>query len=203
MTSFSRRQIMLAGSTGIAGLAAAFTTGCAQAQPQNQTQAQNFPVSPGGTSPDHPNVKIIQRYYEAYGANQIDTIRQEIFAPNITWTIPGHHPLAGTKRGADEVLAFFEQLSKAKFKAEVLFLGGNDTYVVDVHRGWSNLEKGENEKTENEKSKGENIDQLWALLFRIENNRILEAVNFPGDQHAADAFFWRVYQLKPIPERLT
>ena len=194
MKSFSRRHMMFAGS---AGLAAAFTAGCAQAQTQNQVQTQtqtqnpDSPASAGSVSPDHLNVKIIQRYYEAYGANQIDTIRQEIFAPNITWTIPGHHPLAGTKRGADEVLAFFEQLSKAKFKAEVLFLGGNDTYVVDVHRGWSNLEK------------GENIDQLWALLFRIENNRILEAVNFPGDQHTADAFFWRVYQLKPIPQRLT
>jgi hypothetical protein len=45
--------------------------------------------------------------------------------------------------------------------------------------------------------------QLWALLFRIENGRIVEAVNFPGDQHAADAFFWRVYALKPIPDRLS
>ncbi len=45
--------------------------------------------------------------------------------------------------------------------------------------------------------------QLWALLFRIENGRIVEAVNFPGDQHAADVFFWRVYALKPIPDRLS
>ncbi len=140
-------------------------------------------------SNEHPNVAIIQRYYQAYGAGQLDVIRNDIFAPNITWTIPGHHPLAGTKQGADEVFAFFQQLSKAKFKAEVLFLGGSDSYVVDVHRGWSNLEQ-------------DNIDILWALLFRIENNRIVQAVNFPGDQHAADAFFWRVYPLKPIPGRL-
>jgi uncharacterized protein len=46
------------------------------------------------------------------------------------------------------------------------------------------------------------IDELWGLLFRIQNGRIVEAVNFPGNQHAADAFFWRVYQLKPIPQRL-
>ncbi|WNN88650.1 nuclear transport factor 2 family protein [Gloeocapsopsis dulcis] len=107
----------------------------------------------------------------------------------VSWTIPGHHPLAGTKRGVDEVLAFFQQLAKAKFQAEVLFLGGNDTYVVDVHRGWSNLAQN-------------NIDQLWALLFRIDNSRIIEATNFPSNQHAADAFFWQAYQLKPIPDRL-
>lgn len=140
-------------------------------------------------STEHPNVAIVQRYYQAYGSGDLATVR-EIFAPNITWTIPGHHPLAGTKRGVDEVLAFFDQLAKAQFKAEVLFLGGNNSYVVDVHRGWSNLQQ------------GDNIDELWALLFRIENGQIAEAINFPGNQHAADAFFWQVYQLKPIPGRL-
>ncbi|NJO42673.1 MAG: SnoaL-like domain-containing protein [Cyanobacteria bacterium CRU_2_1] len=141
-------------------------------------------------STDHPNVAIVQRYYQAYSSGDLATVR-EIFAPDITWTIPGHHPLAGTKRGLDEVLAFFDQLAKAQFRAEVLFLGGNDAYVVDVHRGWSNLES------------GENIGELWALLFRIENDQIAEAINFPGNQHTADAFFWQVYPLKPIPERLS
>lgn len=136
----------------------------------------------------HPNVAIIKRYYDAYGKGDIATVRQ-IFAPNITWTIPGHHPLSGTKRGVDEVLAFFQQLAKAKFRAEVLYLGGNDSYVVDVHRGFSNMERN-------------NLDQLFALLFRIQSNRVVEVVNFPSDQHAADAFFWRVYPLKPIPQRL-
>ncbi|MBD2058276.1 nuclear transport factor 2 family protein [Oculatella sp. FACHB-28] len=140
-------------------------------------------------STDHPNVVIVQRYYQAYGRSDLAAVR-EIFAPDITWTIPGHHPLAGTKRGVDEVLAFFDQLAKAQFRAEVLFLGGNDNYVVDVHRGWSNLEQ------------GENIDELWSLLFRIENSRIAEAINFPGNQHVADAFFWKTYDLKPIPDRL-
>ena len=82
------------------------------------------------STPEHPNVAVVQRYYEAYGASDIESIRNEIFAPDITWTIPGHHPLAGTKHGADEVFAFFEQLNQAKFQAEVLFLGGNDNYVV-------------------------------------------------------------------------
>ena len=140
------------------------------------------------SSTDHPNVAIIKRYYDAYGKGDLATVR-EIFAPDITWIIPGHHPLAGTKRGADEVFAFFQQLAKAKFQAEVLFLGGNDSYVVDVHRGFSNLER-------------DNVDQLFALLFRIKDGRIVEATNFATDQHAADAFFWRVYPLKPIPNRL-
>lgn len=139
-------------------------------------------------SQDHPNVAIVKRYYEAYGKRDLATIR-EVLAPDIVWRIPGHHPLSGPKRGPDEVVAFFNQLAKANFKAEVLFLGGNDEYVVDCHRGYG--------------AAGNNkLDILWCLLFRIQNGRIAEVTNFAGDQHAADAFFWSVYQLKPVPDRL-
>lgn len=175
----SRRDWMI-GSASFAGLAALAFAG--------KSEAQTDPADPAA-APDSPTVAVVQRYYQAYASGDRDQIRS-FFAPEITWTIPGHHPLAGTKQGADEVLAFFDQLAKARFQAEVLFLGGNDRYVVDVHRGWSNLEQ------------GQNIDQLWALLFRIEADRIVEAVNFPGDQHAADAFFWSHFPLKPLPDRL-
>ena len=137
---------------------------------------------------DHPNVAIIKRYYEAYSKGDVATVR-EIFAPDIIWRIPGHHPLSGPKRGPDEVLAFFEQLAKANFKAEVLFLAGNDEYVVDCHRGYSAVGDAK-------------LDILWCLVFRIKDGKIAEVTNFAGDQHAANAFFWSVYQLKPIPERL-
>ena len=188
MKHLSRRNLTL-GGIGIATLALLGKS--------NKTHA---------AAPEHPNVAVVQRYYEAYGASDIELIRNEIFAPDITWTIPGHHPLAGTKQGADEVFAFFEQLNKASFKAEILFLGGNDNYVVDVHRGWSNLTSdpaspsGARERASS--TDGENIDQTWALLYEIEGDRIKSAVNFPGDQHAADAFFWQVYNLKPLPDRL-
>jgi len=169
----SRRNMMIGGASSLAALSVLGKSTLA-----------------GTATSDHPNVAIIQRYYKAYAAGDFELIRNEIFAPNITWTIPGHHPLAGTKRGVDEVFAFFQQLGKAKFRAEVLFLGGNDSYVVDVHRGWSNLAQ-------------DNIDQFWALLFQIKGGSIVKAINFPGDQHAADAFFWRVYPLRPIPARLS
>lgn len=180
----NRRDAIALGST--AGFAALIAS-CA-ASTQGATKAQSASAAPTHTATDHPNVAIVKRYYDAYGKGDLATVRQ-IFAPNVIWRIPGHHSLAGVHRGQDQVFAFFQQLAKAKFKADVLFLGGNDSYVVDVHRGYSNLERN-------------NIDILWALLFRIENGRIVEATNFPGDQHAADAFYSRVYPLKPLPDRL-
>lgn len=171
----TRRSMMIGGSTALAGLGALSMAGLSQAQTGNPTA-------------DHPNVAIIKRYYEAYGKGDIATVR-EIFAPNIVWRIPGHHPLAGPKRGPDEVFAFFEQLAKANFKAEVIFLGGNDDYVVDYHRGYGALGDAK-------------LDINWCLVFRMQNSRVVEAINFAGDQHAADAFFWAAYLLKPIPDRL-
>ncbi|MBF2076247.1 MAG: nuclear transport factor 2 family protein [Synechococcales cyanobacterium C42_A2020_086] len=92
---------------------------------------KDHPLPAIAAQADHPNVAIIKRYYEAYSRGDLATVRS-IFASDITWKIPGHHPLAGTKRGADEVFAFFEQLTKADFRAEVLFLGGNEKRISNT-----------------------------------------------------------------------
>jgi ketosteroid isomerase-like protein len=138
--------------------------------------------------PEHPNVRLIRGYYQAYAAGDLDALWNRYFAADIRWTIPGHHPLAGTKRGVDEVLAFFAELARAGFRAEPIFLAADGEWVVDLHRGWSTTPAG--------------LDLTWALAFRIHNDRIVEAINYPGDQHAADAYFWQTYPLAPLPTRL-
>ncbi|MEM6657839.1 MAG: hypothetical protein AAF625_07100 [Pseudomonadota bacterium] len=62
--------------------------------------------------------------------------------------------------------------------------------MVDIHRGWSNVEG------------AVNVDTIWALVYRIENGKIVEATNLSADQDTANAFFWSQYQLAPLPERL-
>ncbi|MCE6993351.1 nuclear transport factor 2 family protein [Saccharothrix sp. S26] len=144
----------------------------------------------GGTAsaaPEHPNVKLIKDYYAAYGSGDVNALRR-FFAHDIRWTIPGHHPLSGTKVGVEEVLAFFGALAEAGFRAEPIFLAADGEWVVDLHRGWS--------------TRPEGLDITWALAFRIRGRRIVEAVNFAGDQHAADRYFWQNYPLARIPDRL-
>lgn len=133
------------------------------------------------------NLQKIQAFFTAYAAKNVAGVR-EVMAEDITWTIPGHHPLAGTKRGIEEVLAFFDQLSKANFKAQPLVISEQGDYVIDHHRGWSEEAGG--------------LDLTWCLVFRFEGGKIKEVTNFCADQHLADLFFWKVYQLKPIPARL-
>ena len=59
------------------------------------------------------NTDLIARMYESFGKGDMDTIRNEIFHPEIVWRMPGHHPLSDKMEGVDEVLAFFGELFKA------------------------------------------------------------------------------------------
>lgn len=108
----------------------------------------------------------------------------------MAWTIPGHHPLSGTKHGRAEVLSFFDQLSKTGFQAEPLFLEANDEYVVDIHRGWSTQGVGQ-------------VDTTWALVWHFgRDNKVDRVINLSGDQHQMDAFIWANFTLKALPDRL-
>ena len=68
------------------------------------------------------------------------------------------------------------------FQAESIVMGVNDNYVIDCHRNWSNLE-GE-----------ENLNNMSCLLWKIENNQIVEVYNFPEDQHVVNQFFNKIYK---------
>lgn len=170
-TAVDRATVLRAG--GGALLAASLAAGTASAAPPRTRE--------------HPNVALIRRYYQAYGSGDLTALRR-FFTPDVRWTIPGHHPLAGTKTGADEVIAFFRELGRAGFRAEVLCLAADGDRVVDLHRGWSTTPVG--------------VDMTWVLAYRVRDQRIAEAINFASDQHAADAFFWRQYPLGRIPDRL-
>ena len=128
----------------------------------------------------HPNLILIHRFFEAYANNDMDKLRS-ILDENIKWHIPGKHPLSGTKKGIDEVLAYFRQLEKCAFRAEPIVMGLNDTYVIDCHTNWSNLH-GE-----------DNLHNMSCLLWKFDGDRIVEVNNFPQDQHVVDAFFSRNY----------
>ncbi|MEV7614228.1 nuclear transport factor 2 family protein [Streptomyces sp. NPDC089799] len=134
-------------------------------------------------------IEAINAFFAAYAVYDLDGMRA-VLAENIEWTIPGHHPLSGTKRGVEEVAAFFTQLGKAGFQAEPLFLESGGDYVVDIHRGWTTGGVGK-------------VDTLWALVWHFDADGKVDRVhNLSGDQHQMDAYVWANYDLAPIPDRL-
>lgn len=169
----SRRAILGAGMLGVVSVGGvALASGCAHASPQSER-----------------NIALINDYYAAYATGNPEAVRP-FLAPDVVWRIPGHHPLAGDKNGPDEVVAFFRRLAEGNFRAQPIFLQAQDDLVVDIHRGWSNV------------GSGPEIDQLYALMFRIRDGKIVEAQNLLTDMYQSDAFYWAHHRLKPLPAPL-
>jgi ketosteroid isomerase-like protein len=134
-------------------------------------------------------VALLHKFYAAYAAGDLDTIRNEILAPDVVWRIPGRHPLSGPKRGVDEILAYFDQMGNTNVKAEVLYMSGDDTQVVDVHRGWGD-------------TNGTAMDMLFVLYCRVSDGRISDVTAFAADQAQCDDYFYATFELAPLPDRL-
>ncbi|WP_067824790.1 nuclear transport factor 2 family protein [Nocardia inohanensis] len=134
-------------------------------------------------------ITAITAFFDAYARYDLDGMRA-VLTEDIEWTIPGHHALSGTKRGIDEVLAFFDALAKAGMKAETFFLEANDEYVVDIHRGYSTAGAGQ-------------VDTIWALVWHFDAaGKVDRVVNLSGDQHQMDSYVWQNFTLAPLPDRL-
>ena len=57
------------------------------------------------------NKEIIDKYFAAYAKHDMEAIR-EVMDENVTWYFLGTHPLAGVKKGIDEVIAFYDKVGK-------------------------------------------------------------------------------------------
>lgn len=136
-------------------------------------------------------IDVVRRMYECFNRGDLETIRREVFASDLEWRLPGRHPLAGVKRGADEVLAFFNQLNKSNIQVDLINIDnwGSDT-VVEVHRGHG-------------EAKGFRLDALNCTHYHVNTQGKIDRVQvYMSDQHAADHFFNNVFEYAPIPARL-
>jgi ketosteroid isomerase-like protein len=128
--------------------------------------------------------------YDCFGKGDMETIRREIFHPEVTWRMPGHHPLSATMRGVDEVLAFFQALFTAGIKVDNAHFGTlDDGTVIEKHVGHGMLE-------------GKEFLFPTATSYGIKDGKIFDVQVHTGDQHTVNRYMWAGFQLKPIPDRL-
>ncbi|WP_163999285.1 nuclear transport factor 2 family protein [Pyxidicoccus caerfyrddinensis] len=136
------------------------------------------------------NLALVEKMYECFNRGDLETIKREVFAENIEWRLPGHHPLSGTKYGADEVIAFFSQLTKSGIKVDLIRIDSfGEDYVVEVHRGYG-------------QSGDAKLDANNCTHYHVVNGRIQDVQVYISDQHTVDLFFHHAYALAPIPRRL-
>ena len=133
---------------------------------------------------------VVDRMYQCFGTGDMDTIRNEVFAPDIKWHLPGHHPLSGTKNGVDEVLAFFGALMQTGISVDNVSFGTiGDDRVVETHSGHGTVE-------------GRDYLFPTCSVYTIRDGKIAEVQVYTADQHGVDDYFWKGYNLKPLPDRL-
>jgi ketosteroid isomerase-like protein len=133
---------------------------------------------------------VVDRMYECFGKGDMDTLKAEVFAQDIVWVLPGHHPLSGAKNGADEVIAFFGALMGSGVNVDNISFGTiGDDKVVENHTGHGTVN-------------GKDYVFPTCSVYTIADDKIKHVQVYTADQHGVDDYFWQANALKPIPDRL-
>jgi uncharacterized protein len=126
----------------------------------------------------HPNEELVRKGYEAFGSGDMQTLGQ-LFAEDVVWNTPGHNPLAGTRKGQQEVFQQFAQiaeLTEGSFSLEPHDLLANDEHAVAL-------------VTARGKRGDKTIEDHQVHVFHIEDGKVKEFWGHPTDQKAVDEFW--------------
>jgi ketosteroid isomerase-like protein len=136
------------------------------------------------------NTELVFKMYDYFSKGDMESIKREIFHPDMTWTMPGHHPLSGKMEGVDAVIAFFGALFKAGITVDNVHFGElDDGTVVEKHTGHGKIGN-------------EEFIFPTCTTYGIKDGKIFDVRVHTGDQHTVDRYMWTMFKLKGIPARL-
>jgi ketosteroid isomerase-like protein len=136
------------------------------------------------------DTSIIQRMYQCLAAGDFQSLRDEVFTPDVTWDLPGRSVLAGRMKGVDQVLAFFRVIGRSGLQVEPLEMHPiTEDRIIETHRVFGEVP-------------GARRDGYTATVYQLEAGKIAAVEDYLHDQHEADHYFNTVFALKPIPDRL-
>ncbi len=136
------------------------------------------------------SMAVVDKMYECFGRGDMETLKTDVFSPDIIWKFPGHNPLTGFKTGADEVIAFFGALLAVGVHVDNFKFGTiGDDIVVETHTGHGAVE-------------GRDYVFPTCSVYTIADGKIASVQVYTADQHGVDDFFWKSHKLKPLPDRL-
>jgi ketosteroid isomerase-like protein len=137
------------------------------------------------------NTDLVLKMYDLFGKGDMAGIKAEVFHPDMSWTMPGHHPLSGRMEGVDAVIAFFGALFQAGISVDNIHFGElDDGTVVEKHSGHGKIGS-------------EEFLFPTCTTYGIKDGKIYEVRVHTGDQHTVDRYMWTVFKLKGIPARLS
>jgi len=97
------------------------------------------------------NAEVMHKGYADFSRGDMETLRNELFTPDIVWHQGGKNQTSGDYRGAEAVIGLFGQLfqlTDGTFKVEVHDLLASEDHVVvlarvDATRGGKTLQHGD------------------------------------------------------------
>lgn len=136
------------------------------------------------------NTDLVFRMYDYFSKGDMESIKRELFHPDIVWRMPGHHPLSAEMRGVDSVIAFFGALFQAGIVVDNAHFGVlDDGTVIEKHMGHGTLN-------------GEKFDFPTCTSYGIRDGKIADVQVHTAVQHEVDRYFWGQFKLKNVPDRL-
>jgi uncharacterized protein len=136
------------------------------------------------------NTAIVHKMYEYFHQGNLDAIKRELFHPDMTWKMPGHHPLSAKMEGVDAVISFFGALFQAGITVDNVHFGElDDGTVVEKHLGHGKIGS-------------EAFTFPTCTTYGMKDGKIFDVQVHTGDQHTVDRYMWAKFDLKGIPARL-
>ena len=125
----------------------------------------------------HPNEELVRKAFAAFSAHDIDALRA-VTSSDVVWHTPGRNPLAGTYKGAEDVLGYLGRWMEATggtLRVDVHDVVGNDEHVCAIYVSTA--------------TRGERTLRLGAILLcHVTDGRVTEVWQMNGDQYALDEF---------------
>lgn len=125
------------------------------------------------------NIDLLKRGYAAFTSGDMDTLRREIFQPDVLWHQPGDNPTAGDYRGVEQVIALFGNLMQrtdGTFKPWLNHHAAGEDLVMGV---------GATSATR----RGQTTIQPYAHVCRVRDGKLSEAWIINLNQGEVDEFF--------------
>ena len=112
----------------------------------------------------HPNEDLVREVFAAFGRGDIDALRNQYFAGDIRWHVPGRSPVAGDYDGVAQVIELFGRLFELS--------GG--TLRLELHDVLTNDENAVALYTTRAKREGRRLEANEVNTFHMRDGKVTE-----------------------------
>lgn len=127
----------------------------------------------------HPNEDLVREGFAAFGRGDIDALRDQYFAGDIRWHVPGRSPVAGDYDGVAQVVGFFGrlfELSGGTLRLELRDVLANDEHAVALY-------------TVRAEREGRRLEDNTVNTFHMRDGKVTEVWTHTTDLYAVDEFW--------------